>query len=426
MSQAAHDAGLPAPREPVSLGAPARSDTRMNRVLFLLSLSVFLNYIDRSNLSIAAPLLKDELHLTSTQLGTLLSAFFYTYALLQIPAGWLVDRFDVKWVFAVGFFLWSAATAATGLLHGFLAIFCMRIVLGMGESIAFPSYSKILAANFAESRRGTANSAVISGLALGPAVGMLVGGSVVGRFGWRPFFLVLGLFGLLWLAPWWAWMPRRTAHFMPKSTADAGLLPILLHRSAWGSCFGQFSVNYYIYFLLTWLPYYLVRARNLSMIQMSWHAALVFLMYAVGAAICGRVTDRSRNSGLSATVAYKSAMAIGYGGVAVCLPLDVLAPIAALPYLLAVTGLFIGIGACHSWTVAQTIAGKQMVGRWAGVQNFVGNCSGAIAPWLTGFLLDRTGSFLWPFLITAAVALMGGLSWTLIVGRIEEVDWSKS
>src|SRR5436190_11450094 len=153
------------------------------RILALLFLSVVINYIDRSNLSIAAPLIKDELGISGTQLGTLLSAFFYTYGLLQIPAGWLVDRFDVKWVFALGFFVWSASTAVTGLLHGFAALLIARVVLGVGESIAFPSYGKIIDGHFQESHRGFANSLVMTGLALGPALGMWIGGNVIGRFG---------------------------------------------------------------------------------------------------------------------------------------------------------------------------------------------------------------------------------------------------
>ena len=129
---------------------------------------------------------------------------------MQIPAGWLVDRLDVKWVFAVGLFIWSAATAVTGALHGFAALLIVRVILGLGESVAFPSYSKILCAHFRESRRGFANAMIMTGLALGPALGILVGGIAVARFGWRSFFVVLGLTGLLWLAPWLAWMPRRT------------------------------------------------------------------------------------------------------------------------------------------------------------------------------------------------------------------------
>src|SRR6202140_4045137 len=151
----------------------APSSARMNAVLFLLSLSILINYIDRSNLSIAAPLIKGELGLSDWQLGTLLAAFFWTYGFMQIPAGWLVDRFDVKWVFATGFFVWSVATAATGILRGFAALIVIRVILGIGESIAFPSYSKILGTHFHESRRGSANAAVIAGLALGPAVGLL-------------------------------------------------------------------------------------------------------------------------------------------------------------------------------------------------------------------------------------------------------------
>src|SRR5207248_2551321 len=115
------------------------------------------------------------------------------------PAGWLVDRFDVKWVFAIGFFLWSGATAVTGVLHGFVALLLIRVILGVGESVAIPAYSKIVGAQVKEARRGFANSVVMAGLALGPAIGMLVGGNVVGRFGWRPFFVGLGLLGLLWL-----------------------------------------------------------------------------------------------------------------------------------------------------------------------------------------------------------------------------------
>src|SRR5580692_2080945 len=108
-----------------------------NRLLVLLGLSVLINYVDRSNLSIAAPLIKNELGISASQLGVLLSAFFWVYAWMQIPAGWLVDRFDVKWVFAAGFFLWSVSTAVTGLLHGFAALLAIRIILGLGESVAF-------------------------------------------------------------------------------------------------------------------------------------------------------------------------------------------------------------------------------------------------------------------------------------------------
>src|SRR5580700_10468461 len=260
---------------------PPRADG-MNRVIFLLALSVFINYIDRSNLSIAAPLVQDELGLSSWQLGKLLSVFFWTYGCMQIPAGWLVDRFEVKWVFAAGFFVWSAATATTAILHGFAAWIVIRVILGIGESIAFPAYSKILGSDcFTESRRGFGNAAIMAGLSMGPAVGMLVGGTVVGRFGWRPFFLVLGLGSLLWLIPWLAWMPRRTRVAAPASEVKVRIVDILRQRSAWGTCLGQFCINYCLYFLVTWLPSYLRRGRHFSMDEMARAGGSIFLMFAI-------------------------------------------------------------------------------------------------------------------------------------------------
>jgi ACS family D-galactonate transporter-like MFS transporter len=410
-------------RRPNLQSRPA-DDPRMNRVLFLLGLSVLINYIDRSNLSIAAPLIKDELNISGAQLGTLLAGFFYTYALLQIPAGWLVDRFDAKWVFGLGFFIWSASTAVTGLLHGFAALLIARVVLGIGESVAFPAYGKIIGTHFPESRRGFANAVVITGLALGPALGMLIGGNVVDRFGWRPFFLVLGMAALLWLPPWWAWMPRSTPQ--PKRTprGSTGVLAILKQRSAWGTCLCQFSFNYASYFLVTWLPFYLTRGRNLSMSQMARVGGLVYLLFAASATIFGKLSDRWVIAGASPTTVRKSLATAGNMGMGTFLALSGIAPDGLLVPTLALAGAFMGMSSCNIWAMTQTLAGREVVGRWTGVQNFLGNFAGIVAPILTGFLLDRTGHFYWAFFITTAVVWLGAISWVFIVGPIEPVDWT--
>jgi len=403
----------------------ARSSARMNGVLFLLSLSVLINYIDRSNLSIAAELLKHEIHISDFQLGTLLSAFFWTYALMQIPSGWLVDRLDVKWVFAAGFFLWSVSTAITGLLHGFAALLIIRVILGLGESVAFPSYGKVLGSHFKESRRGFANSMIMVGLALGPALGMWVGGRAVGRFGWRPFFLTLGLAGLLWLPLWAAWMPRRTDTSSRSQARTAGFLEILRQRSAWGTCIGQASINYFLYFLVTWLPSYLQRGRHLSLHEVANAGGLLFLASAISSAVTGKLSDRWIHAGASPTLVRKGLMLFGHTGIGICLAITMLASDRFFTAMLVSTGAFLGISVCNSWAISQMLAGPRMVGRWIGVQNFVGNLGGAVAPALTGFLLDRTHSFYWPFLITAVVAWIGGLSWWFVVGPLNEVDWEK-
>ncbi len=395
----------------------------MNRVVFLLALSVLINYIDRSNLSIAAPLLQDELHISNTQLGALLSAFFWVYALMQVPAGWLVDRFDVKWVFAAGFFLWSIATAVTGSLHGFAALIIVRMILGFGESVAFPSFSKILSTYFTEGRRGFANAMLMVGTSLGPAFGILVGGAVVGMFGWRPFFLALGLGALLWLPLWIAWMPPRKPDPVSHTSCVIGMKSILQQRSAWGTCFGQFSINYFLYFLVTWLPSYLKRGRGMSLSEIGRYGFLLFLMSAVGAAIWGKLADQWIKAGATPTVVRKTGLVGGSSVVGLLLALIVVSHGPVFIALLAFTGIALGVACSNSWAVTQTLAGPQAAGRWAGFQNFIGNFAGWIAPILTGYLVDRTGGFASAFFVTAAMAWMGAVAWGLVVGPVEPVDW---
>src|SRR5579871_3269277 len=187
---------------------PEVHEIQLSPVLFLLALSVFINYLDRGNLSIAAPLLKIEFQLSATQLGLLLSSFFWTYSFFLPVSGWLVDRFDVKWVLACGFILWSAATAATGAVHAFGTLLLARLVLGAGESVSYPACSTILSRYLPEHKRGFANASIIAGMAMGRAVGTLAGGILMSGFGWRPVFLVVGLTSLLWLLPWLRWMPK--------------------------------------------------------------------------------------------------------------------------------------------------------------------------------------------------------------------------
>jgi MFS family permease len=272
--------------------APATFSGRGIGVLALLALSVFINYIDRGNLSIAAPTIKDELGLSASQLGILLASFFWTYACFQLASGWLVDRYNASWIFAGGFLLWSAATAATGLVHAFSTLIAVRLVLGMGESVAYPSYSKILAQHFPEERRGIGNAVITSGLLCGPGFGMLVGGVLIARFGWRPFFVTLGLVSLLWLMPWLRVMPRG-ANSAPTKSGDApSLLQFARLRSAWATCAGLASVNYVSYFLITWLPFYLVRERQFSMTSMARIGGGAYFLAAFASALSGWMSDR--------------------------------------------------------------------------------------------------------------------------------------
>lgn len=397
--------------------------SKLLRVLILLAISVFINYIDRGNLSIAAPMIKDELGLSASQLGILLSAFFWTYASFQLISGWLVDRFNVNWVMAAGFFLWSVATAATGTVHAFYVLFAVRLILGMGESVAYPSYSKILAQHFPEEHRGFANSLIAAGLVSGPGFGMLMGGMLMARFGWRSFFLGVGIVSLLWLVPWLRWMPKQPSIIRLEQIEALSVAQFARLRSAWGTCAGLFCSNYLSYFLITWLPFYLVRERHYSLPGMAKIGGAAYLLAALASTLSGWLSDRWISRGGTPTLVRKLFTGGGLAGAGIALAVCGLGGRSlSLAMLMLVT---IGFGICSSniWAITQTLAGPQAAGRWTGMQNFVGNLAGVAAPAITGFVLDRTGNFIWPFALATTVALLGAAAWFFLLGPVEQVAW---
>jgi ACS family D-galactonate transporter-like MFS transporter len=395
------------------------------RVLALLAFSVFINYVDRGNLSIAAPLLKNELHLSASQLGLLLSSFFWTYSVCQLPAGWLIDRVGVTWVLAGGFVLWSIATGVTGLLHSFAALLAIRLVLGIGEAVAYPAYGNILAHHFPERHRGIANATIAAGQASGPAFATFVGGMLMSKFGWRPFFVVLGLSSLLWLIPWFRWR-RGTEIYTPENhqLPLASFTQLLKHQSVWGTCIGLFSANYLLYILLTWLPFYLVHERHFSLAATAKIGGAAFLLIATSALTFGKLSDVWISSGSTPTRVRKTFLCTGITLAGIFLVLSALASgnLALIVLLFAAT-VSLGMATPQYFAVSQTLAGPRLAGTWTGLQNFVGNFAGIVGPALTGFIVDRTGQFLWAFVITAMVGWIGTLSWLFLVGTIQQVAW---
>jgi MFS family permease len=390
--------------------------------LSLLAVSVLINYVDRGNLAVAAPLLKDELRISTTQIGVLITAFFWTYTAVMAVSGWLVDRFDVNWVLAAGFILWSLATAATGLTHTFALLLAARMVLGLGESVAFPSFGKIIALNVPQQHRATANAMIMSGMSLGPAIGTLVCGMSMARYGWRPVFIVIGLVSLLWVLPWLRYKPRNTIDGA-RVRASVPVREILRQNNFWAASFGHFCANYPFYFMIVWLPMYLVRERHFTMQQMAGEAALFYVACAAMSPVAGWVADGFVRAGRDTTVVRKSCMAIGYSLVAV----GVLACSAADPRLslagLVVMGFGCGFIGPNIYVIAQTLAGPSVAGKWTGLQNCFGNLAGVVVGPLTGWIVDRTGHFASAFVICAIVSAIGGIAWVVFVGRVEQTVW---
>ena len=397
------------------------------RVLALLVISGFLNYFDRSNLSVAATDIQRELSLNSLQLGRLLSAFFWTYALMQLlgAAGWLVDRFHVGWILAAGFFLWSGATAVTGTARAFAVLFALRLVLGMGESIAYPSYSRILANSYPEHRRGFANAAIDAGTKLGPALGTLAGGLLMVRFGWRAFFIGLGAVSLVWLVPWLLWMPRGQGISAREDPAGVpGILSIMRQRSAIFSALGLFCSNYYWYFLLTWLPPYLESARHFSLSRMAVFGSLAYFVIAASCALSGWLSDRYIALGHSPTRVRKTFAGVGLTFASIIAGVPLIGHPTSAMMLLMAACLAYGMFTSNLFAITQTLAGPRAAGKWTSLQNGFGNLAGVAAPWFTGWVVYRTGHFSLAFVTAAVVSLAGAVFFVFGIGEIRQSDFS--
>jgi MFS family permease len=275
-------------------------------VVPLLAVAVFINYVDRGNLATAAPLIKDQLRLSSTQIGVLLSAFFWSYVPAQILAGWLAERINPYRTLAIGLAIWSIATALCGVATGFATLIALRIVLGLGESAAFPCSSKLLAQHLPSDKLGGANGLIGVGMALGPALGTFVGGLLIAQIGWRNVFILFGLVSLLWLVPWYASTRRADAQADNRSIDLApSLTSIIRRRELWGAGLGHFCSNYAFYFVISWLPLYLVKARGLSVGQMAEIGGLIYIVYAASSFSAGRLSDRWIRGALAITVCVK-------------------------------------------------------------------------------------------------------------------------
>jgi MFS family permease len=397
-------------------------------LLSLLVVSVTINYIDRGNLSIAASRLSSELQLDPEKIGLLLSSFFWTYAAMQIVSGWLIDRFSVYWIFAGGFFIWSAATALTGLAGGFATIFALRLLLGMGESVSYPAYSKIIAQGFTEQHRGLANGLIDLGSKGGPALGLMIGGLVISRYGWRPLFVGIGLISLLWLIPWYS-ISRRAMRPSDHSVALSGLeegpgmLEIAGQRSAWGTFLCLFCGNYVWYFLLTWLPWYLVRERHYSEAAMGRFGSMAFWAVGIASLISGWISDRLVERGGSPTFVRKMFAAGGLTGAIVIVAVPLLQSESTSLYVLIFACISFGCYSSHPWLISQTLAGPAAAGRWSGMQNSVGNLAGVVAPWLTGRIVQDKGHFVYAFAVVSVMLGLGAASYVLLIGRIEPIVW---
>jgi len=382
-------------------------------------------YAQRGTLSIAAPFMIHDLAINTETMGLMLSAFSWCYCFMQVPSGWLVDRFGVRRAYAAGFGVWSIACALTGAFRSIPAIMFFRVTMGVGQSVAFPASARTVANWFPDNERGLVNSSYLIGVRLGQALVNAAGVGLIALYGWRMFFVVSGLAPLVWILPWsmilrrWE-SPATTAPSAANNSSAftfASTFGLLRHPTVLGTFLGFFAYDYVWFVFVYWLPGYLRLERHFTSAQLAFYASVPFLVMSVAIVVSGIVTDRLIHAGLAEVRVRKTFIAIGFGVAMAIVPAGLVHDNGVSVWLLVTSLCGIGMAAPNTWSLTQACCAKPLVGTVSGIQNFGGNVAGIIAPWLTGAIAYRSGSFASAFVLCGFILAGGALAYWLLMNE---------
>jgi MFS family permease len=398
--------------------------TRRWTIVVLLSLGMIIAYVDRSNFSVAlaADDFKQFFHLTDKDRGVLNSAFFWSYALLQIPAGFLVDRYGVKTPYAIGFVFWSVTSALTAVATSVWHLNTLRLLLGVGEAVVTPASLRWLRFNVDEQQRGLAVGIYMAGTKYGPAIGTPLAAFLTEAYGWRTMFLVLGLGCLFWLIPWMTLVRNNdreleAAAIRKMSAPPVSFGRIFSTRLIWGIITGTFCYNYFVYFCLTWMPSYFKESRGLSLSGSGVFTGFSFAGMATVAIIAGLVADRMVVRG-GDPVKVRKAFTIAGLMVASTVMWGAFIQDNTIALGLCIFSLSgLGLATANYWALTQTLMPGAAIGRIAGVQNCASNMSGIVAAILTGWLKQVTGSYSAPIFAVGVLLIVGVAAYVFLVDQ---------
>ncbi len=396
------------------------SNSRRWLLVGLLFVASFINYLDRATISVALPLISLDLHLGPEIKGLILSAFFWSYALMQIPIGWCADRWNLRWLYAGLFAVWSLACGLTGFAGSLLILILLRILLGIGESIYFPGGNKVVSLLFPSADRGFPSGLFDSGTRLGLAVGAPLIAILITHFGWRNMFGLIGFTSVLWVVPWLMAAPRNLRGVPSATPSPAGgytARGLGFNRNLLGICLGFFCYDYYWYLYVTWIPDYLVTVRHLTLVRAGFYSALPYLVFGVLQPLGGWISDALIRHGWNETRTRKTILGAAFlFGIALVPAASATTPMAALGFLVA--GAFVGLANGNMFAITLSCAPPNEVGIWTGTANFAGNIGGILAPIVTGVLIARTGSYFAAFALAAAILVAGIFAYGFVVGEL--------
>ena len=400
----------------VSVSTPKENSSRW-LVVGLLTVGVILSYVGRISLSVALPDIQKSIPLSPASIGILLSAFFWAYTLLQTPAGWIVDRFGVKWPYALALLLWSALTAATALASTLGGLILVRVLRGVGEAFLTPASIGYIRKHFPERQRGLPVGIFMAGTKYGPAIGAPVAAYLVQDYGWRWMFVLTGTVSLLWLIPWILFVkgegPPAANSLRKGDTVSWSTLfsaPVV-----WGTLIGTFCYMYFVNFCVTWMPIYFNKRYGLSLTAAGWYTFMSFGGMATVAILAGWAADRIITRGYNPVTVRRAFTIAGFvvGSSELIAMLSHNSSMAMFWVVFSLCGL--GLATANYWALAQTLTPAAVAGRVAGIQNTAANLAGVVAAWFTGILVEKTGNFNAPLLAIGFWLVIGICCYVFLV-----------
>ena len=417
----------------------SRSSRSPWHIALLLGFGVLVNYFDRVNLSVAISQIKDEFGLSTVAIGYLLSTYSWTYVILQLPSGPLLDRFGVKRVGRVSAFLWSLASFLTGAANGVTGLVSGRLLLGIAEAPTFPGNVKAISSWFPRDQRGLPTAMFDAAAKFASAIGIPLVAVILRFWGWRMSFFATGFLSLAYFVLFWIIYQEPSSEPTPSVLAEAGqgapaisgreaasspasLLHLLRQRKVWGLALGMAAYNYNFYLFLTWLPGYLHSALQLDVLRSGLYAAVPWLAATASDLLAGGwLVDHLIRTGRDATRVRQTILVVGLTmGLAIAGATRTSSPQVAIFWIsLALCGL--AATPPVAWAAAGLIVPPSSVARVGAIVNCAANVPAVLAPVITGYLVGNTQSFAHAFLVAAAILLGGIVSYIFLLGKIEPI-----
>jgi MFS transporter, ACS family, D-galactonate transporter len=403
---------------------PVNSESASVRwpIIGILSVGMIIAYVSRSALSVplAMPAFIKTFHLSVTDRGILNSAFFWTYAVLQIPAGFIVDRYGIKFPYFLGFAIWCLASASTALTQSIPQLILVQVLLGVGQAVVVPASYRWIRHHFVEKERGLAIALYMTGTKIGPAIGTPLAAFLIGIYDWRVMFVLIGLGGLIWLIPWLMFVKNDDRQIEQAAVKKDGTKPIPFGRIlaspvTWGTIVASFCYMYFVYFCMTWMPAYFMERRHLSLGKMGLFVFFSFGGMAIVATLSGWSADLLIGRGYNPVTVRKCFTIAGFS-IACTELIGARATSLETALLFAVISLSgLGLATANYWALTQTLIPGAAIGRISGIQNCACSFAGIVAPILTGGLLQRTGNYETPMMALLCVLVLGVLSYLILV-----------